>query len=47
MTVRKRGAKYVLLSRTGQVLGTHESRKKAFKQEAAIEHSKTRKAKKS
>jgi len=46
MTVRKRGNQFVLLSRTGKVLGTHPSRKAAERQESAINISKAKKSKK-
>ncbi len=44
MTVRKRGNKYQLVSGTGKVLGTHDTRKEAESQEKAITISKARKA---
>jgi hypothetical protein len=42
MTVKRKGSKFVLLSRTGKVLGTHDTKAKAFKQESAIKHAKAR-----
>lgn len=40
--IRKRGSKYVVLSKKGKVLGTHPSKAQAQKQLAAIEASKAR-----
>jgi len=42
MTIRKRGSKFVLISKKGRVLGTHPSRKAAEKQEDAINISKSK-----
>ena len=43
MTIRKRGKKFVLLSKgSGRVLGTHPSKKAAAAQEAAININKAR-----
>lgn len=42
--IRKRGTRYVLLSRDGKVLGTHRTRAAAAEQESAINISKARKA---
>ena len=45
MTVRKRGAKYQLVSpTTGKVLGTHPTKTAAQKQERAVNISKARAA---
>lgn len=45
MTIRRRGNKFVLLSKTGgRVLGTHTTRAEAEAQESAINISKARKA---
>ena len=44
MTVKRRGGKYQLVSGSGRVLGTHPSKKKAKRQERAIQISKARKA---
>lgn len=43
--IRKRGSKYVVLSKRGRVLGTHGSRAAAQRQLAAIEASKARRGK--
>jgi hypothetical protein len=43
MAIRKRGSKFVLVARSGRVLGTHPSRKAAEKQEVAISLAKARK----
>lgn len=45
--VRKRDGKYVLLSSSGKVLGTHESAQDAYKQEYAIQKSQEREQSKS
>ncbi len=44
MTIRVSGKKYQLISRTGKVLGTHNSRAAAERQESAINISKARSA---
>lgn len=45
MTVRKRGKKWVLLSKTsGRVMGTHPTEAGAIRQERAVQLSKARKA---
>lgn len=45
MTIKKRGSKYVLKSKsTGRTLGTHNTKSEAEAQEAAINISKARKA---
>lgn len=45
--IRKQGNKYVLISKTtGRVLGTHNSRKEAEAQEAAINIAKHKRSKK-
>lgn len=44
MVVRRKGGKYRLVSGSGRVLGTHPSKKKAKRQERAIQISKARKA---
>jgi len=45
MTIRKRGKKFVLISKVGKKLGTHPSRKAAQAQETAINISKAKKKK--
>ena len=45
MTVRKKGDKYVLVSKSGRILGTHDTARQAHAQEAAIQHAKRRKEK--
>lgn len=45
--VKKRNGKYVLLSSSGKVLGTHESAQDAYKQEYAIQKSQEREQSKS
>lgn len=40
--IRRRGKKWVVLSRNGKVLGTHDSKEKAQKQLAAVEMAKAR-----
>lgn len=42
MTVRKSGSKFKLISSSGKVLGTHNTRAGAEKQESAIQISKAR-----
>ncbi len=42
MTVRRKGGKFQLLSGTGKVLGTHDTRVQAEAQESAINISKAR-----
>lgn len=44
MTVRAKGGKFELVSGTGKVLGTHNSRAAAERQEKAIQISKARAA---
>lgn len=44
MTIRAKGGKFELISRTGKVLGTHPTRAAAEKQESAINISKARAA---
>lgn len=38
-TIVKRDGKFLLMSKKGEVLGTHPSKAKAFKQEIAIKKS--------
>jgi len=46
MAIRKRGKKFIVTNRAGtKVLGTHDTRKDALKQLAAIEASKKRRGK--
>jgi hypothetical protein len=46
MVIEKQGGKYVLKSKkTGKVLGRHESKAKAEKQERAVQASKHRRGK--
>ncbi len=44
MTIRKRGGKHVLVSRTGKTLGSHRTRAEAEAQESAVNISKAKKA---
>ena len=43
MVVKKKGSKYVVESKSGKRLGTHDTKKKADAQLAAIEISKRKK----
>lgn len=43
--IEKRGSKYVVLSKKGKVLGTHDTKKEAQAQLGAVEASKARKRK--
>ena len=46
MAIRKRGNKFIVTNKAGtKVLGTHDTRKEALKQLAAIESSKKRRGK--
>lgn len=45
MTIRKRNSKYVVISSTKGVVGTHKTKKKAQAQHRAIEASKARRKK--
>lgn len=46
MAIRKRGNKFIVTNKAGtKVLGTHNTRKEALKQLAAIEASKKRRGK--
>ena len=45
MVVQKRRGKFVLISKTGKVLGTHDTKKGAENQERAIKISESRRKK--